>query len=79
MCVAMPGEVVDVKDGTASVSFGTIKKNIVTTLIPDLKIGDYVLVHAGFAITKSEKAEAEETLEIFKELLEVLEGEVNGA
>ena len=31
MCVAMPGEVVDVKDGTASVSFGTIKKNIVTT------------------------------------------------
>ena len=44
MCVAMPGEVVDVKDGTASVSFGTIKKNIVTTLIPDLKIGDYVLV-----------------------------------
>ena len=43
MCVAMPGEVVDVKDGTASVSFGTIKKNIVTTLIPDLKIGDYVL------------------------------------
>ena len=52
MCVAMPGEVVDVKDGTASVSFGTIKKNIVTTLIPDLKIGDYVLVHAGFAITK---------------------------
>ena len=75
MCVAMPGEVVDVKDGTASVSFGTIKKNIVT----DLKIGDYVLVHAGFAITKIEKAEAEETLEIFKELLEVLEGEVNGA
>ena len=59
--------------------FGTIKKNIVTTLIPDLKIGDYVLVHAGFAITKIEKAEAEETLEIFKELLEVLEGEVNGA
>ena len=46
MCVAMPGEVVDVKDGTASVSFGTIKKNIVTTLIPDLKIGDYVLVQA---------------------------------
>ena len=35
------------------------KKNIVTTLIPDLKIGDYVLVHAGFAITKIEKAEAE--------------------
>ena len=45
MCVAMPGEVVDVKDGTASVSFGTIKKNIVTTLIPDLKIGDYVYVY----------------------------------
>ena len=79
MCVAMPGEVVDVKECTDSVSFWTIKKNIVTTLIPDLKIGDYVLVHAGFAITKIEKAEAEETLEIFKELLEVLEGEVNGA
>ena len=55
-----------------------IKKNIVTTLIPNLKIGDYILVHAGFAITKIEKAEAEETLKIFKELLTVLEGEKNG-
>lgn len=79
MCVAMPGEVIEIKDGNALVTFGTIKKNIVTTLIPDLKIGDYVLVHAGFAITKIEKAEAEETLEIFKELLKVLEGETNGA
>ena len=76
MCVAMPGEIMEIKDGNALVSFGTIKKNIVTTLIPNLKIGDYILVHAGFAITKIEKAE--ETLKIFKELLTVLEGEKNG-
>lgn len=79
MCVAMPGEVMEIKDSNALVSFGNIKKNIVTTLIPDLKVGEYVLVHAGFAITKIEKAEAKETLELFKELLEVLEGEVNDA
>ena len=78
MCVAMPGEIMEIKDGNAIVSFGTIKKNIVTTLIPNLKIGDYILVHAGFAITKIEKTEAEETLKIFKELLTVLEGEKNG-
>ena len=56
MCVAMPGEIMEIKDGNALVSFGTIKKNIVTTLIPNLKIGDYILVHAGFAITKIEKS-----------------------
>ena len=77
MCVAMPGEIMEIKDGNALVSFGTIKKNIVTTLIPNLKIGDYILVHEGFAITKIEKSEAEETLKIFKELLTVLEGEKN--
>ena len=42
MCVAMPGEIMEIKDGNALVSFGTIKKNIVTTLIANLKIGDYI-------------------------------------
>lgn len=75
MCVAMPGEIIELKNDTAIVNFGKIQKEVMVTLIPDLKKGDYVLVHAGFAINKIEKEEALKTLEIFKELISSLEGD----
>ncbi len=75
MCVAMPGKVIEINDDQAVVLFGKIKKEVTVSLIEELNIGDYVLVHAGFAINKIDRDEAEKTLELFEELASVMEGE----
>lgn len=71
MCVAVPHRVVEI-DGHTGVleSMGVITKADVS-LISDIKPGDYVLVHAGIAITKVDAKEAEETIAVFEELSEV--------
>lgn len=74
MCVAVPGEVIKIYGDESLVKFEKIKKKVNTFLIEDLKIGDFVLVHAGCAIDKLDEEEAEETLKIFKSIIE--EGEI---
>ena len=71
MCLAIPGKItkIDVKTHHAIVDYGSgTKRNADVTLV-EVKIGDYVLVHAGFAIQVLEKKEAEETLALFREML----------
>jgi hydrogenase expression/formation protein HypC len=70
MCVAVPAEIVEIKEHEALVNFGGVKKLVNIDLVSDVKIGDYVLLHAGCAIQKIDKEEAEITLEIFKALAE---------
>ncbi len=70
MCVAVPAEVVEIKEHEALVNFGGVKKLVNIDLVSDVKVGDYVLLHAGCAIQKIDKEEAEITLEIFKALAE---------
>lgn len=64
MCLAIPGRIVAIseKSGTATVSFGEVKKEISTAFIDDVSIGDYVIVHVGYALEKLDIAEAERTL-----------------
>ena len=71
MCVAVPGKVVTVNGDTAQVDF---KGNLVpvNTGLVDPEVGDYVLVHAGCAIEIMEKDKAEEIIELFSELEEVM-------
>ncbi|MGL5352207.1 MAG: HypC/HybG/HupF family hydrogenase formation chaperone [Clostridium sp.] len=66
MCVAIPGKVIKLFDNKALVEFNKIRKVINTSLVEDLKPGDYVLVHVGCAIDKMDKNEAIETLEVFR-------------
>jgi hydrogenase expression/formation protein HypC len=73
MCLAVPAKVKEIKGDRAIVDFGGVSKDIFLGLINDAKKGDYVLVHAGFAIGKVEAAEAEDTLKILKELREISE------
>ncbi|WP_253199755.1 HypC/HybG/HupF family hydrogenase formation chaperone [Clostridium gasigenes] len=68
MCVAIPGKIIEIYERESLVEFGKIRKIINTSLVEDLKIGDYVLVHVGCAIDKMEEEEARETLEVFKTL-----------
>jgi len=69
MCVAIPGKVLEIYEGNSLVKFGSLRKRINTSLIENLVVGEYVLVHVGCAIEKIEEKEAMETLNIFKELM----------
>ncbi len=68
MCVAIPAEVITVEGNKGTVDFGGLLQEINLELVEDVKPGDYVLIHVGFAIEKLSKEDALETLAIFKEL-----------
>jgi hydrogenase expression/formation protein HypC len=72
MCLAVPGRVLEVreKDGTqmADVDFGGVRKEVCLEYIPDVQIGEYVVVHVGFAIQRLDEASAIETLANFDKL-----------
>lgn len=80
MCLAIPGkiiEMVDAENHIAKVDVGGVRRNINTGMLDDTKVGDYVLIHVGFAMSKIDEREAEETLRILKEIGEY-EAEVDG-
>jgi len=70
MCLGVPGRVEQVWDveGTpmATVDFGGVRKEVCLAYVPDVQVGDYTIVHVGFALTKLDEASAKETLELFK-------------
>ncbi|MGQ9566091.1 MAG: HypC/HybG/HupF family hydrogenase formation chaperone [Candidatus Bathyarchaeales archaeon] len=69
MCLAIPAKVVEIKENMAKVDFGEgVLRDVNVTLV-DIKLGDYVLVHAGYAIQVLDKKSAEETLQLWKEIL----------
>ncbi len=69
MCLAIPGKVVNIDGNQAEVDFGGVLRKTNISLV-DAKIGEYVVVHAGFAIEKMDEEEARETLKLWKELLD---------
>ena len=70
MCLAVPCKVVEVKDDIATVDIMGARCEISLILMPEkIKIGDFVLVHAGFAIQKVEKEMALRSIELFKDIL----------
>jgi len=71
MCLAIPALVKSISGYQAEVDIGGITRQISTQLTPEVKVGDYVLLHTGYAINVIDQAEAEETLELLKELSEV--------
>lgn len=72
MCLAVPGKIESVNGSLAKVNFGGVFRDISLDLVPEAKPGDYVLVHAGFAIQVLEEKDARETLALFKELFNTL-------
>jgi hydrogenase expression/formation protein HypC len=72
MCLGVPGKVLEIREelGTrmATVDFGGVTKNVCLVYMPDIVVGDYTIVHAGFAITKLDEVAALETLQMFADL-----------
>ena len=73
MCLAIPAKVLEVEGDHAKVDFGGIIKNVVITLLDDVKIGEYVIVHAGYAIEVMSEKEGLETKSLLEELVTSLD------
>lgn len=72
MCLAIPGKIINLTEKRATVEMLGIEREISTALVENLSIGDYVIVHAGSAISKIDEEEAQKTIEIFKELQDIM-------
>ena len=72
MCLAVPAKIKKIEEGEALVDFGGVKKRISLGILSRVKVGDHVLVHAGFAIGKVSDEEAAETRRALEELDEAL-------
>jgi hydrogenase expression/formation protein HypC len=69
MCLALPARIVEcLADDMAVIDLGGVKKEISLGLVEDVGVGDYVIVHVGYAIAKLDPVEAEKTLALFAEL-----------
>jgi hydrogenase expression/formation protein HypC len=73
MCLAIPGKIIEIVDednSIAKVEVGGVKRNINIGMLgkEEARVGDYVLIHVGFAMSKVDEKEAEETLRILKEI-----------
>jgi len=75
VCLAIPVRIKSINGIEAEVEIGGITRKTSLMLTPEAKVGDYVLLHAGYAINILDQAEAEETLAIFAEMSELLEKE----
>lgn len=77
MCIAAPAKVVEINKENESLfaDFGGVRQEAKINLLPDVEVGDYVLIHAGYAIEKLSEEAAKESLDAWEELLEVLEEE----
>jgi hydrogenase expression/formation protein HypC len=78
MCLAIPGLVLSLSDGdpmlrTGKVSFGGVAKEVNLAYVPEAKVGDYVIVHVGFAIGIVDEKEARQVFEYLKQMDELVE------
>jgi hydrogenase expression/formation protein HypC len=75
MCLAVPGQVSEIwdADGTpmGRVSFGSVTKDVCLAYVPDIQVGEYTIVHVGFALQRLDERSALESLEIFRRMGEL--------
>ncbi|AGB02782.1 HypC/HybG/HupF family hydrogenase formation chaperone [Methanoregula formicica] len=73
MCVAIPAEVLEIRDGNIGlVDYGELKQEVRLDLV-DVKVGEFVLVHVGFAIQRLSREEGLETRALFKDVFSAME------
>ena len=75
MCLAIPSKITKIENQVATVDVEGVRRKVSLLLLEDAQVGDYVIVHAGFAIHKIDEGEAMESLKLLKEALEFVEGD----
>lgn len=70
MCLGVPAKILETGEGTAVVELGGVRREISAMLLDDVSAGEWVIVHAGFAIEKLSEEEAEQTLSLFRQIAE---------
>ncbi|MEW1928733.1 HypC/HybG/HupF family hydrogenase formation chaperone [Streptomyces sp. NPDC088360] len=80
MCLGIPGRVLEIRDDTGlrmgTVDFGGVRRQVCLAYTPTATVGDYVIVHVGFAITEVDEAEAARTLDVLRAMAGAVEGEI---
>ncbi len=72
MCLGTPGRVIEINRNVAKVEVGGLLTDVSLDLCPEASVGDYVLIHTGFAIQRMEERDAEETLNLLRQLAEAI-------
>jgi hydrogenase expression/formation protein HypC len=72
MCLGIPGKVIEIENNVAKVDVGGLLRDISLDLCPEVSVGEYVLIHTGFAIQKVDEEEAIETLDLLRKMAEAI-------
>jgi hydrogenase expression/formation protein HypC len=67
MCLALPAEIIEIHGDTGKVNLGGVLKDVSLSLLDDAVVGDFVLIHVGYALNRISPEEAERTLQLFAE------------
>jgi hydrogenase expression/formation protein HypC len=78
MCLAIPSKIIKVENHMAVIDVDGVRRECSLLLVEDARVGDYVIVHAGFAISKIDEAAALETLALLKEAAALVEAKGGG-
>ncbi len=72
MCLGIPGKVIEIYETNGTrmgrVDFGGVTKEVCLAYVPEVEIGDYTIIHVGFAITRLDEQSAQESLKLFQEM-----------
>ena len=75
MCLGVPGRVNEIYEANGlkmgKVDFGGVKREVCLEYVPEIEIGEYVIVHVGFAINQMSEEEAEETLDLLRQIIDI--------
>ncbi len=75
MCLGVPGKVDEIYEANGlkmgKVDFGGVKREVCLEYVPEVEIGEYVIVHVGFAINQMSEEEAEETLDLLRQIIDI--------
>lgn len=77
MCLAIPAKIVRIEDNMGTIDMEGIQREVSLLLLEDSKLGDYVIVHAGFAIHKIDEEEAMESIKLLREMASLLDQEIS--
>jgi len=74
MCLGIPGKIIDIYKGNGllmgKIDFGGVTREVCLAYVPEAKVGDYAIIHVGFALNLLSEQEAQETLDLLKQMVE---------